>query len=591
MVQTKPLAPPSAEATIPARASVVDALILHVLAVLCWVAWLVPWPVWHVASSATGLAAMCFRQRRVVLANVRHARAGVPTSIVVAWYLGAQQIATHCKTVIGTLQAGARQLDPEDHLLVEGVEHIAPFLGERGIIIVAPHAGPYPTLGMMASHWLRGRGFGGELVVVARLFRPFRSGALMDWFIGCFARSGAEIVSVDESPRRLGTRLRRVLEANGIVVLLVDEPTPTPSVSVPFFDSEVRLPLGPVRLAQATGSVIIPCIATYGRSRRVTMTIVEPIEPSASATDTVSRIASSLQPLVERHLDQWAMLTPIWQDTTPPPGHSYADLHLHTVGSDGFCLVDEWLVAAKRNAVSVIAVTDHDHVATIRDWKIGADTRGGAVLPGVELTARGRIVHLGVLFGGEVPETLPPPGRPLGELVRWARTIPGSVVVLVHPLPLLWRWQLRGLARDGALPDAIETRFPFPCGEWRSGGLERAARSYNLATVGGSDAHLGPEQLGQHVTIFPGESVDDLVAALRARTTRSATRAVGSRPALATYARQSLYSWLFPFRRNARVAALRCRLLRTARERLESEAPGVGDAMPAPERHERVATR
>ena len=96
------------------------------------------------------------------------------------------------------------------------------------------------------------------------------------------------------------------------------------------------------------------------------------------------------------------------------------------------------------------------------------------ILPGVELTARGRIVHLGVLFSQEIPEELPAPGTPLIELVRWARAIPGSLVVLVHPLPLLWRYQLRRLARAGALPDAIETRFPLV--GWRSERLEQAAR-------------------------------------------------------------------------------------------------------------------
>ena len=161
--------------------------------------------------------------------------------------------------------------------------------------------------------------------------------------------------------------------------------------------------------------------------------------------------------------------------------------------------------------LAVIAVTDHDHVDTVRAWKAKGGAGHQAVMPGVELTARGRIVHLGVFFSEDVPEVLPPPGTPLIELVRWARTVPGSLVVLVHPLPGLWRLQLRRLSRAGALPDAIETRFPLV--GWRSRRLEQAAREYGLAIVGGTDAHLMPGQLGQHVTVFPGRPIEDLVSA------------------------------------------------------------------------------
>ena len=579
MVQTRPLTPAQPEPLAAApgrRAGVVDALIIQTLIVFCWVAWLVPWPVWHLATGAAGALGMAFGWRRVVLANVRHARAAAPPPALVAWYLGAQQIATHCKTVIGMLRAGVRPPDPADRLVFEGLEHLEGQLGRRGIVLVAPHAGPYPTLGLMASRWLHGRGFGGELVVVARLFRPFRSGALMAWFVRCFARAGATIVSVDESPRRLGSRLRRTLEANGIVVLLVDEPTPTPSAAVPFFDSEIRLPLGPVRLAQATGSVILPCIATYGRGRRVTLTFAPPIEPEGPATTTLARLAGSLQSLVGPHLDQWAMLTPVWPDAAvPPPGHADADLHLHTVGSDGLLRVGDWVGAAAATGVKVVAITDHDHLETVRGWKAGPGGGGPAVLPGVELTARGRIVHLGVLFPEELPAGLPKPGTPLPELVRWARSVPGSVTVLVHPLPFLWRRQLRGLARAGALPDAIESRFPLV--GWRQGAIERAAAAYGLATLGGSDAHLAPRQLGRYATRFPGETAADLVAAIRAGTTRAVARPDGARPPLAVYALQCVYSWLLPFQGTPAVDAARVRLLGAARRRANA---GVDGAVP-----------
>jgi predicted metal-dependent phosphoesterase TrpH len=359
-----------------------------------------------------------------------------------------------------------------------------------------------------------------------------------------------------------------VLEKQGIVVLLVDEPTPTPSAVVPFFDSAIKMPIGPVRLARATGAALVPTIASYERGGQMKITLAEPWVPSGAVTEEMHRLAGVLERLVSRRLEQWAMLTPIWIDertdaTTPPDGHAYADLHLHTQGSDGLLHAEEWHGAAREGGVAVIAVTDHDHIATVHEWK-GRDPEGTRhVIPGVELTARGRIVHLGVLFAGDVPAELPSPGRPLLELVRWARGIEGSIVVLVHPLPLLWRRQLRAMARAGLLPDAIETRFPF-CGK-RTAAIERAARFYGLAALGGSDAHLTPGQIGAHATLFPGQSAEDLLTALRQRRTRAVTLPRAGGVPRHVYALQSLYSWLLPFRALPGVPAARAALLRRAR--------------------------
>jgi hypothetical protein len=162
-----------------------------------------------------------------------------------------------------------------------------------------------------------------------------------------------------------------------------------------------------------------------------------------------------------------------------------------------------------------------------------------------------------------VPTSLPRPGTPLLDLVRWARGVEGSIVVLVHPLPGLWRRQLRGMAQAGLLPDAIEARFPFS-GK-RAATIERAAREYGLAVLGGSDAHLTPGQIGGHATLFPGETAEDLLRALRDRRTRAVALPRPGRIPSRVYAMQSLYSWLLPIRGFPGVPAMRTALLRRAR--------------------------
>lgn len=554
----------------PAEKRLLDRTILAVVSALTRLAWMIPWPVWSALAIIGGMATMLSKRRHVVLDNVRHARADAPPARIVAWYIGAQQIATHLRAVIGTLRGAFRLPDTTRHLILEGIEEVRPHLGQRGMIIVAPHAGPYTMLGLMGRRWLADQGFSGELAIVARMFRPFRSGALMQWFMDYFTRAGVTVISVHEQPQIMAKRLKAVLENKGIVVLLVDEPTPTPSAIVPFFDSAIKMPLGPVRLARATRSLIVPTIASYEPGRKMKITLATPQEPTGRITEDMHRLAQALETLVSRNLSQWAMLTPIWIDEkpeapAPPEGHSYADLHLHTQGSDGLLRAEEWVDAARHGSIQIIAITDHDHIETVRSWKLRDPEGTLNVIPGVELTARGRIVHLGVLFTKEIPAKLPKPGTPLLALMRWARGIEGSIVVLVHPLPILWRRQLRSLARAGLLPDAIESRFPYGGRGARTAAIERAARHYDLAILGSSDAHLSPGQIGSQATLFPGSSVDDLLRALRERRTQAVALQRSIHIPRSVPLLQTLYSWLLPFRRLPGVSPVRLAILRRAR--------------------------
>jgi len=571
------------------RYLLLDRTILFVVAALTRLAWMIPWPIWSAIATIGGLGAMLTQRRHAVLDNVRHARAERPPIPPVAWFIGAQQIATHLRAVIGTLRGAYRLPDTKELLVLDGIEAVRPHLGQRGMIIVATHSGPYTMLGLMGRRWLADQGFEGELAIVARMFRPFRSGALMDWFMDYFTRAGVTVISVHEQPQIMAKRLREVLDKKGIVVLLVDEPTPTPSAVVPFFDSAIKMPLGPVRLAKATRSLIVPTIASYGPGRKMTITLATPQEPTGSVTEEMHRLARTLEGLVSRNLGQWAMLTPIWideqkeQEKKTPGGsrekYSFADLHLHTRGSDGLLHPEEWIDAARDRDVKVIAITDHDHLETVREWKDRDPEGTRHVIPGVELTARGRIVHLGVLFTEEIPQRIPRPGRPLLQLVRWARRIDGSIVVLVHPLPLLWRSQLRSLARAGLLPDAIESRFPFGGDGRRTAAIEQAAREYDLAILGSSDAHLAPGQLGSQATRFPGETVEHLLQAIRERRTSAAILHKPAALPRRVHLLQSAYSWLLPFRALPGVPAIRAALRDRARAAVV-ETP--------PERHLRV---
>lgn len=558
-----------------------DRLVVSVIISLAWITRLVPMPIWVAVSMLVGAVSMLTGKRHVVLANVRHTHYGSPPGIR-GWWLGASMIGSHIRTVIHTLRASINPPDASRFSAI-GLDNIAPHLGERGIILVAPHAGPYTTLAMMGRRWLAEQGFNGELVVVARMFQPLRSDAVMEWFVATLGKGALTIIPVDEEPQKLAMQLQRTLRNKGIVVLLVDEPTPTPSLMVPFFDSAIRMPIGPARLARATRSVIIPVMARYRPFGHQSIQIAPAVVPAADPAVTLGQAARSLERLLRSNVGQWSMLTPIWATSGSTLGVPLrkAELHLHSHGSDGLRDIDEWREAARSAGIRIIGVTDHDHIATVREWSMTHERDDGevAVIPGVEITARGRIVHVGVLFTETVPSRLPKPGTPLPEVVRWARDIAGSIVVLVHPHPVLWTRQLRGLAELGLLPDAIETRYPLV--GWQQRKLEREAARFGVAVLGGSDAHLTGGQLGRHVTLYPGDGVDDLVAAIRSRTTRAATLPGGVSVPNDVHLRQSLASWMLPWRERNGVEPLRQRLMHAARVRADSARPvPVGVAEP-----------
>jgi predicted metal-dependent phosphoesterase TrpH len=63
-----------------------------------------------------------------------------------------------------------------------------------------------------------------------------------------------------------------------------------------------------------------------------------------------------------------------------------ADLHIHTVASDGTCSVDERIDQARQRDIDAIAITDHDSVsADIQDRNTVAD--GLELIAGVEVRA------------------------------------------------------------------------------------------------------------------------------------------------------------------------------------------------------------
>lgn len=198
-----------------------------------------------------------------------------------------------------------------------------------------------------------------------------------------------------------------------------------------------------------------------------------------------------------------------------------ADLHIHTVASDGTATVEAILDHVERATdLDVIAITDHERIDAAVAGRTMAADRGlrAEVIVGEEVTTLGG--HLLALF-------IDRPIRPYRSLRATIAAIhdAGGLAIPAHPLvpyPLCAQaWVLRRLLDDpdpAVHPDAIETFNPTTLGKPWHARVTRFADERGLAHIGNSDAHA-LAAIATGWTTFPGRDAADLRCAIEARTT------------------------------------------------------------------------
>jgi hypothetical protein len=198
-----------------------------------------------------------------------------------------------------------------------------------------------------------------------------------------------------------------------------------------------------------------------------------------------------------------------------------ADLHLHSLASDGLVGVSEILAYVEAQTdLDVIAITDHDRIDAALAAQALARERGlrVEVIVGEEITTRG-----GHLLGLFLSAPIPPWGSLRASIA--AVHAQGGLAIPAHPLvPVPISASARALRHlladpDPAVhPDGLETFNPSSLNRrWRPRVADFVTR-HELAALGGSDAHR-LEQIDHGITRFPGHSAAELRAAILARTT------------------------------------------------------------------------
>lgn len=203
----------------------------------------------------------------------------------------------------------------------------------------------------------------------------------------------------------------------------------------------------------------------------------------------------------------------------PRPGR--ADLHIHTLASDGTAGIEAILDHVERRTdLDVIAISDHERIDAAVAAQSMARDRGlrAEVVVGEEVTTLGG--HLLALY-------LDRPIRPYRSLRTTILAVhdAGGLAIPAHPLvpfPLCAQgWILRRLLADpdpAAHPDALETFNPTSLGKPWHRRVVRFADRHGLAHVGNSDAHA-LEAIGTGWTTFPGRDAADLRRAIESGAT------------------------------------------------------------------------
>lgn len=207
-----------------------------------------------------------------------------------------------------------------------------------------------------------------------------------------------------------------------------------------------------------------------------------------------------------------------------------ADPHCHTLSSDGMVTPAQLVEAAIARKLDLIAVTDHDTMASVAEAQRHGEEAGLAVVAGEEITTRwpaqthvmGWFLSKPVRSGMSIEDTVD------------AIHDQGGLAIVPHPfMPVYFGsiqpGMLRRLLEKHAV-DGIELEFTAPAGSRRRRMLQEfyaANRARLGAAVGGSDCHFGAHDIGLVVTEYEG----DFRTAVASRTTAARRVRTGHAPA------------------------------------------------------------
>jgi hypothetical protein len=196
-----------------------------------------------------------------------------------------------------------------------------------------------------------------------------------------------------------------------------------------------------------------------------------------------------------------------------------ADPHCHTYASDGMVTASQLVEAAVAAKLDLIAITDHDTMASVGDAEAEATSAGLTVVAGQEITtaAPAQVHILGWFLK-----------RPIRRGMSVEDTVDaihdqGGLAIIPHPFMPTYFGSIQPTALSRLIEkhnvDGIETMSTVPMGGRRRQLLDEfysAHRDRLGAMVGSSDCHFGRYDIASIVTAYEG----DFRTAIEDRTTK-----------------------------------------------------------------------
>ena len=352
---------------------------------------------------------------------------------------------------------------------------------------------------------------------------------LQDFFVRTRGAAGVRIVGLREARRELLNALR-----DGTSVGLVgDRDLTGGGLPIPLFGAPANLPLGPAMLAVESGAPLYVVgvrrtgVAQYRGGLEAVPVPADGHPPrTGHRHDDGARARRSNGPWPRRPSSGGRSSSPsgpTWRRRMPDleEGRSRADLHIHTVASDGTATVSAILDHVELHTdLAVIGIADHERIDAAVAARAIARDRGlrFEVVVGEEVTTLGG--HLLAVY-------IDRPIRPYRSLRATIAAVheAGGLAIPAHPLvpyPLCAQgWVLRRLLDDpdpAVRPDALETFNPTTLGRPAHRRVTEFADARGLAHVGNSDAHA-LAAIASGWTTFPGHDAADLRRAIEAGTT------------------------------------------------------------------------
>ena len=185
-----------------------------------------------------------------------------------------------------------------------------------------------------------------------------------------------------------------------------------------------------------------------------------------------------------------------------------ADPHCHTLASDGMVTPQQLVDAAVKAHLDLIALTDHDTMASVKETQQRGEAAGIVVVAGQEITTRwpAQTHVLGWFLGRPVKH-----GMSLEDTVD-AIHEQGGLAVIPHPfIPVYFGSIQPAMLRrliERHVVDGVEMVFTVPIGARRRTALDEFYASHRDrlgAAIGGSDCHFGAHDIAQAVTRYEGD--------------------------------------------------------------------------------------